>query len=103
MRDDELAFPLLDLESILQYIYSIESEAEILSKEKFDLHRHLSLSTNNIEKITNLNGLDNLAILSLGRNVIKKLENLEPLAASLQELWISYNALEKLVCSQPRD
>lgn len=59
--------------------------------------RHLSLSTNNIEKVSNLAGLDNLEVLSLGRNVVKKLENLEPVSASLQELWISYNVLEKLV------
>jgi hypothetical protein len=58
--------------------------------------RHLSLSTNNIEKITNLAGLDNLQILSLGRNQIKKLENLDPLADTLLELWVSYNLLERL-------
>ena len=32
---------------------------------------HLSLSTNCIEKIANLNGFKNLRILSLGRNNIK--------------------------------
>ena len=58
--------------------------------------RHLALSTNNIEKITNLAGLDSLQILSLGRNQIKKLENLDPLAETLQELWVSYNLLERL-------
>lgn len=59
--------------------------------------RHLSLSTNNIEKIAGLTGLDNLRVLSLGRNVIKKLEQLEPVAGTLEELWLSYNVLEKLV------
>lgn len=39
-------------------------------------NRHLSLSTNNIEKIANLNGLKNLKILSLGRNKIKTLTGL---------------------------
>lgn len=34
--------------------------------------RHLTLSTNNIEKISSLAGMDNLRILSLGRNLIKK-------------------------------
>jgi dynein light chain 1 len=58
--------------------------------------RHLSLSTNNIEKITNLAGLDSLQVLSLGRNQIKKLENLDPLAETLLELWVSYNLLERL-------
>ncbi|CAF5120725.1 unnamed protein product [Rotaria magnacalcarata] len=36
----------------------------------------LSLSTNLIEKIANLNGLKNLKILSLGRNLIKNLVGL---------------------------
>ncbi|XP_047677700.1 dynein axonemal light chain 1 isoform X3 [Tachysurus fulvidraco] len=36
----------------------------------------LSLSTNCIEKIANLNGLKNLKILSLGRNNIKNLNGL---------------------------
>jgi Leucine-rich repeat (LRR) protein len=34
--------------------------------------RHLALSTNNIEKISSLAGMDSLKILSLGRNLIKK-------------------------------
>ena len=34
--------------------------------------RHLALSTNNIEKISSLAGMDALKILSLGRNLIKK-------------------------------
>jgi len=56
----------------------------------------LSLSTNCIEKIANLNGLKNLKILSLGRNNIKNLNGLEAVADTLQELWISYNNIEKL-------
>lgn len=36
-------------------------------------------------------------VLSLGRNCIKKIEGLEPVAGTLQQLWISYNAIEKLV------
>lgn len=59
--------------------------------------RHLALSTNNIDKIGSLAGLGSLEILSLGRNCIKKLENLEGVAGTLQELWISYNSIEKLV------
>jgi dynein light chain 1 len=61
------------------------------------LARFLSLSTNGIEKISNLAGLESLQCLSMGRNLIKKLEGLEPVAATLEELWLSYNALEKLV------
>lgn len=56
----------------------------------------LSLSTNCIEKIANLNGLKNIKILSLGRNNIKNLNGLEAVADTLEELWISYNNIEKL-------
>ncbi|KAK1793457.1 hypothetical protein P4O66_011840, partial [Electrophorus voltai] len=56
----------------------------------------LSLSTNCIEKIANLNGLKNLKILSLGRNNIKNLSGLEAVGDTLEELWISYNLIEKL-------
>eukprot|EP00803_Ostreobium_quekettii_P009541 evm.model.scf_847EXC.9 EVM.evm.TU.scf_847EXC.9 scf_847EXC:49657-50905(-) len=56
----------------------------------------LSLSSNNIEKISSLSGMDNLKILSLGRNQIKKIENLDGVADTLEELWISYNLLERL-------
>eukprot|EP01137_Pigoraptor_chileana_P026449 Opistho-2@7731 len=56
----------------------------------------LSISTSCIEKISNLQGLKNLKILSLGRNNIKKLEGLEPVADSLEQLWLSYNQIEKL-------
>jgi dynein light chain 1 len=34
--------------------------------------------------------------LSLGRNNIKKIEGLDAVADTLEELWISYNQLEKL-------
>ncbi|XP_039905653.1 dynein light chain 1, axonemal [Simochromis diagramma] len=56
----------------------------------------LSLSTNCIEKITNLNGLKNLKILSLGRNNIRLLTELEAIGDTLEQLWVSYNQLEKL-------
>ncbi len=57
------------------------------------------MSTNNIEKISNLAGLTQLEVLSLGRNCIRKLEGLEPVAGTLKQLWISYNSIEKLVRS----
>ncbi|OAF67486.1 Dynein light chain 1, axonemal [Intoshia linei] len=56
----------------------------------------LSISTNCIEKIANLNGLKNLKILSLGRNNIKSMTGLEAVGDTLEELWISYNQIEKL-------
>ncbi|XP_037700987.1 dynein light chain 1, axonemal-like [Choloepus didactylus] len=46
----------------------------------------LSLSTNCIEKIANLNGLKNLRILSLGRNNIKNLNGLEKLRADTDQI-----------------
>ncbi len=41
--------------------------------------------------------MENLRILSLGRNLIKKVENLEAVADTLEELWISYNSISSLV------
>eukprot|EP00518_Triparma_eleuthera_P005773 CAMPEP_0182463658 /NCGR_PEP_ID=MMETSP1319-20130603/7820_1 /TAXON_ID=172717 /ORGANISM="Bolidomonas pacifica, Strain RCC208" /LENGTH=191 /DNA_ID=CAMNT_0024663229 /DNA_START=35 /DNA_END=610 /DNA_ORIENTATION=+ len=57
----------------------------------------LSLSTNCIDRISvNLNGLPKLKILALGRNSIKKIEKLEDLKDSLEQLWISYNQITTL-------
>jgi dynein light chain 1 len=56
---------------------------------------HLALSTNAIEKIgPGLKELKNLKILSLGRNCIRKLEQLD--IPQLEQLWISYNKIDKL-------
>jgi dynein light chain 1 len=41
--------------------------------------------------------MDNLRILSMGRNLLKKIENVEVVAETLEELWLSYNQIEKLV------
>jgi len=56
----------------------------------------LSLSTNSIDKIMNLSNLKNLKILSLGRNLIRKITGLDEVGATLEQLWISYNQIEKL-------
>lgn len=56
----------------------------------------LSLSTNSIDRIGSLAGMGKLKILSLGRNVIKKIEKLEDVAGTLEELWISYNNISSL-------
>lgn len=56
----------------------------------------LSLSTNSIEKITGFVGLKNLKILSLSRNLIKTFSGLEPLGDTLEQLWISYNLIDKI-------
>lgn len=56
---------------------------------------HLALSTNTIEKIgPGLKDLKNLRILSMGRNAIKKLEQLD--IPELEQLWMSYNKIDKL-------
>eukprot|EP00158_Paraphelidium_tribonemae_P001012 Partr_v1_DN23855_c0_g1_i3_m63872 putative Dynein, axonemal, light chain 1 len=76
--------------------------------------KHLSLGSNQIDKISSLQGLCNilytsqvakaneltviacLTILSLGRNNIKKIEGLEGVADTLEELWLSYNNIDKV-------
>lgn len=56
----------------------------------------LSLSTNMIDKLTNLNMLPNLKILSVGRNNLKTLNGIEGVAETLEQLWASYNSVDKL-------
>lgn len=60
----------------------------------------LSLSSNSIEKLTGFTGLRNLKILSLARNVIKSFAGLEPLGDTLEQLWISYNLIDKIKGNQ---
>lgn len=58
---------------------------------------HLQLSTNSIDKIgISLTGLKKLRILSLGRNILKKIEKLDELGENLEELWLSYNQISNL-------
>jgi dynein light chain 1 len=57
---------------------------------------HLSLSTNSIDRLKKLTGMSKLRVLSVGRNVIKRIENLEDVAGTLEELWISYNQISSL-------
>lgn len=56
----------------------------------------LALSTNQIDRMTAFTGMDNLKLLSLSRNALKKIERLEDVAATLEELWISYNQISSL-------
>jgi dynein light chain 1 len=58
--------------------------------------KHLSLSTNAIDKMISLPSLRNLEILSIGRNQIKKIAGLEEVGATLKELWLSYNLINTL-------
>jgi len=57
--------------------------------------QHLSLSTNCIERLSALS-IPDLKILSIGRNHLKKVEKLEGIAGSLEELWASYNSISNL-------
>jgi len=56
----------------------------------------LALSTNNIDRIASLAGMSKLKILSLGRNLLKKIERLEDVCGTLEELWVSYNTINSL-------
>jgi dynein light chain 1 len=57
---------------------------------------HLSLSSNSLSTMPSFGCLRSLRILSLGRNQLKRLENLADVAGSLEQLWISYNAIDSL-------
>ena len=50
----------------------------------------LALSTNCIDRIVALGGMAKLKILSLGRNNLKKIDNLDANAGTLEELWLSF-------------
>ena len=58
--------------------------------------KHLRMSSNAIGKIDGLAGCDSLQILSLGRNALKKIEGLNEVADTLEQLWISYNQIGSL-------
>ena len=55
----------------------------------------LSLSTNAIDKMVRLE-LPNLKILSLARNKVKKIDGLQAVAGSLEQLWLSYNEIREV-------
>ncbi len=71
------------------------------SLNQLEACQRLSLSTNAIERMIALPKLKSLRILSLGRNNIKRIMALEDVGATLEELWISYNQIEKLDGLQP--
>ena len=56
----------------------------------------LALSTNSIPALVNMSGCTNLKILSVGRNALKKISELESVAGTLEELWCSYNHISAL-------
>ena len=40
--------------------------------------------------------LSNIKILSMGRNLLRSFKYIDDLAATLEQLWVSYNQIEKL-------
>ena len=66
------------------------------SLNQLEACQKLSLSTNSIDKMVALPKLKNLRILSLGRNNIKRLYPLDDIGQTLEELWLSYNLIDKL-------
>ena len=67
----------------------------------FENCQRLSLSSNQIDRFIALPKLRNLKVLSLGRNNIKRIISLEEIGQTLEELWLSYNQIEKLDGLQP--
>ena len=58
--------------------------------------KQLRMSSNAIAKIEGLAGCDSLTILSLGRNNLKKIEGLNEVSDTLEQLWLSYNGIGTL-------
>eukprot|EP00552_Chaetoceros_brevis_P001621 CAMPEP_0197741236 /NCGR_PEP_ID=MMETSP1435-20131217/26969_1 /TAXON_ID=426625 /ORGANISM="Chaetoceros brevis, Strain CCMP164" /LENGTH=156 /DNA_ID=CAMNT_0043331281 /DNA_START=49 /DNA_END=519 /DNA_ORIENTATION=- len=56
----------------------------------------LSLSTNSIDRMGSLAGMTKLKTLSIGRNNLKKIEKLDDVASTLEQLWMSYNSVSSL-------
>ena len=61
----------------------------------------LSLSTNSIDKMIPLPKLRKIKILSLGRNNIRRFAGLDEIGQSLEQLWMSYNQIDRLEGLQP--
>ena len=96
MLEAKVETPKEEMTEVLLYgfmppIAKLDASLSTLKKCK-----KLSLSTNQIDKITSVSGMDSLEIMSIGRNNIKKIEGLDGVADTLKELWISYNSIEKL-------
>lgn len=82
-------------EEWIDFTYKGIFEIETAIVNSFTNCRKLSLSSNTIVKITDIQ-LKNLEILSLGRNKIKYIRGLDLLGGSLKQLWISYNDIDRL-------
>lgn len=85
-----------EAEKVLLYgqcppIEKLDNSLALLKKCK-----HLALSTNNIDRLVGLPTLDNLLTLSVGRNLITKLDGVDAVANTLEQLWASYNSIVSL-------
>ena len=56
----------------------------------------LSLACNAIEKMRPMPPLRNLKILALSRNKLSRIQHLEEIGDTLEELWLSYNNISTL-------
>ncbi len=87
----------LDQQEVVKLICSIPPIDRMDSSlNQLTACKHLSLSTNCIERMVSLPGLRNIQILSLARNQIKKIQGLDEIGATLKELWLSYNQIGSL-------
>ena len=66
------------------------------SLNMFEQCEKLSFSTNEIVKLVPMPKLANLKILSLGRNKLRSLKFIDDVSATLEQLWVSYNQLDRL-------
>ena len=66
------------------------------SINQFLIVEKLTISTNAIERFVPMPKLQQLKILSLGRNALKRIQYLDDLAGTLEQLWLSYNQIDKL-------
>ena len=57
---------------------------------------YLSLACNAIDKMRPMPPLRNLRILALSRNKIRRINGLDEIGDTLEELWLSYNQIDTL-------
>jgi len=90
-KNGQKAIEALQVRMCCQGITKLDSSLNTLSKCEC-----LSLSTNQIDRMISLSGMKHLRVLSLGRNQLKKIEKLEDIQETLEELWLSYNLISSL-------
>ena len=66
------------------------------SINQLELCEKLILSTNAIERLCPMPKMVNLRILSLNRNSLKRLQYLETVGSTLEQLWVNYNNIDRL-------